>query len=167
MSNWRKIVFFCFGFLFMTAALMAVETCPMQQQGNQKGRMAEFFEQKRAYLIREVGMTQEETNKFFPLYDELQKEKFKLHREVRSKIKSIQTAGDAVSDKEYREGAHAMNELKLKEARLDDEYYHKFEKILSPQKLYKLQIAESNFGREMMRRGSAHGDRKRGEGQER
>ena len=139
MNNWRKIVFFCFGFLFMTAALMAAETCPMQQD-NQKSRMAEFFEQKREYLIREVGMTEDEKNKFFPLYDELQKAKFKLYRDVRTKVKSVQEAGSSVSDKEYQDGARAMNELKLKEARLDDEYYHKFEKILSPQKLYKLRL---------------------------
>lgn len=160
MKDLKKITGLFFGLLFAMLTLQAADVCAQPPKGEPKGRMAEFFEQKKAYLIREVGLTQKEADQFFPIYDELQKEKFKLHREVRDKIKQIQTSGKAISDAEYAEAARAINEQKVKEAKLDNDYYRKFEKILSPQKLYKWQMAETNFGKEMMKRGAWHGDRK-------
>lgn len=156
MKNLKKIVPLCLLLIFISSTLFGATSCPNQQRGNQKSRMAEFFEQKRAYLIKEVGMTKAESDQFFPLYDTLQKEKFRLHREVRDKVKKIKSAGDQVSDDSYLEAAQAMNDLRLKEAQLENDYYRKFSRMFSPQKLYKLQMAESNFNKEVLRRGGKH-----------
>ncbi|MGL4293559.1 MAG: hypothetical protein ACRCSQ_08285 [Bacteroidales bacterium] len=159
MKRMYKIVTSLFFFIMIFSAADASDVCPRQKDAN-KGRMAEFFQQKKDFLIKEIGMTREEADQFFPLYDELQKKKFVLHRQLREKIKRIQNSKDAISEAEYAEVASAMNGIRLQEARLEDEYYKKFEKILSPEKLYKLQCAEHNFGKEMLRRGGGnrHGD---------
>ena len=50
-----------------------------------------------------------------------------------------------ISDEEYKKMLGDDVDVKLKEAELDKEYAAKFEKILSPEKLFKVQQAEKNF----------------------
>lgn len=44
-----------------------------------------------------------------------------------------------------------MSRSKMKEAALEKEYYEKFKKILSPEKLYKYRRAEYKFARSFMK----------------
>ncbi|MEG1586510.1 MAG: hypothetical protein RR346_06510 [Bacteroidales bacterium] len=159
MMNWKKIGTLGLFFVFFAFSFVAEAACPeSQQKPGGKNRMAEFFEQKKEYLIRQVEMTKQEQSQFFPLYEQLQKEKFKLHREMRDKMKKIQAQGTDVTDQMYLDVAQSMSDFRLKEAQLDSDYYKKFTRILSPRKLYKFQVAETRFGRDMLKRGHKHDD---------
>lgn len=148
-------------FFLVSSVAMATGHCTEQQKEEQRNRMTEFLDQKRDYLEKEVGMTQAEVKAFFPLYNELQQKKFALHRDIRSRMKKMEARGSEITDAEYLDTTHAINEMRLKEAQLDKDYYYKFAKILPPQKLYKLQKAENGFAKEMMRRGPRHGEMKK------
>ena len=50
-----------------------------------------------------------------------------------------------MSDEEYRQIIENDVELKMKEAELEKEYSAKFDKVLSPEKLFKAQQAEKTF----------------------
>lgn len=123
---------------------------PPQQQESMKKRMEEFFEQKKSYLTQEAELTQEEADAFFPLYNELQQKKFDLNRDLREKLRKMEKRDDTIADDEYLDAVNAVNDLNLKEAQLDQEYYAKFARILPAKKLYKLQQADGNFARTMM-----------------
>lgn len=116
-----------------------------------QNRFEEFKARKTAFLIKEVGITKEEGDQFFPLYNELQEKKFHIQRDVRNKKRAIDQATESVASAIYLETATAMNNAKLKEAQLDNEYFGKFKKIFSADKLYRLQVAELKFNAEALR----------------
>ncbi|MEG1617839.1 MAG: hypothetical protein RR202_13605 [Bacteroidales bacterium] len=121
------------------------------KEGKGRGHVKEFMEKKKNFLIKETGMTQQEITAFFPLYEELQTKKFESQRAVRQKMKKIDQSKEPVSSQTYVEALEMMNNRQLKDAQLDNEYFKKFSKILSPEKLYRLHRAEMNFNREMLR----------------
>lgn len=128
------------------------ENNSFNQQKNFKNRFEEFYNIKRQYLVKEVGMTKEEEEKFFPVYDELQKKKFDEQMNLRKTIKELDKNKETASSQSYMAVAEAMNGIKLKEAQLETEYFKKFKSILSPEKLYKLQHAEMRFNMEMLKK---------------
>ena len=110
-----------------------------------------FEKSKQEFIIKEAGLTQEEADKFFPLNTELQKKKLELHRKHKEGVKHTQEA-ENISDQEYEKLIQENINLKMKEAELDKEYSEKFNKLMSPQKLFKAQQAERTFMQEELRK---------------
>ncbi len=106
--------------------------------------MADYEKRKMEYIKKEAGLTQEEANKYFPLNNELTQKKFDLHKRHRDKIDRIKDNNN-ISEEEYRKMLDDDVDVKLREAALDKEYSAKFEKVLSPEKLYRAQQAERSF----------------------
>lgn len=111
---------------------------------NRKMNMADYEKRKMEYIKKEAGLTQEEANKYFPLNNELTQKKFDLHKRHRDKIDRIKDNNN-ISEEEYRKMLDDDVDVKLREAALDKEYSAKFEKVLSPEKLYRAQQAERSF----------------------
>lgn len=120
-------------------------------KGQAPSRLEQFKAEKRAYLVKEIGLTPEEEKQFFPLYEELQSKKFELNKTVRSEMRRIIRSTAPVSDKEYAAAAAAVNDLPLQEALLEKEYFEKFKKVLSPQKLFLYKKAEMLFAKKILK----------------
>lgn len=132
----RKNVIILFGaliFSVLTSTLFA------QRQMN----IREYEKRKMEYIKKEAGLTDEEARKYFPLNNELTQKKFELRKQYRDSNEKVNQRN--MSEEEYRKLLDSDVTIKLKEAELDKEYSEKFEKVLSPQKLYKAQQAERNF----------------------
>lgn len=122
--------------------------------------MADFEKRKMEFVKKEAGLTNEEANKYFPLSTELTKKKFDLHKRHRDKIQRIKDNSN-ISDAEYRRMVEDDVDVKLKEAALDKEYSTRFEKVLTPEKLFKAQQAERSFiQKEVSNFRSGQGDRR-------
>lgn len=115
-----------------------------QNVQDRKMNMADYEKRKKEYVTKEAGLTRDEANKYFPLSNELTQKKFELHKSHRDKVQRIKDNSN-ISDEEYRKMLEDDVEVRLKEAALDKEYAAKFEKVLSPEKLYKAQQAERDF----------------------
>lgn len=113
--------------------------------------LQEFEKNKQEYIIKEAELTKEECEAFFPLNTELQKKKLELHRKHQEDMKQMKESGN-LSDEEYKKLIDNNIDLKMKEAELDKTYSEKFNKILSPQKLFKAQQAERAFMQEELRK---------------
>ncbi|MDD2513727.1 MAG: hypothetical protein PHS71_10830 [Proteiniphilum sp.] len=111
---------------------------------NRKMNMAEYEKRKKEYVQKEADLSRTEADKYFPLNNELTKKKFELHRQHREKIERIKENNN-ISEEEYRKMLEDDVELKMREAALDKEYSSKFEKVLTPEKLYRAQQAERSF----------------------
>ncbi|MFZ4455363.1 MAG: hypothetical protein ACOYOT_04000 [Bacteroidales bacterium] len=110
-----------------------------------------FKAQKMAYLIREVGITPEESAQLFPIYNEMQQKRFKLKMEARHKAKAIFNNQNATNDECLKVIDDVLdNEIEV--ATLEKTYYQKFKKILSPQKLLKLKRADLMFAQEVLKK---------------
>ena len=120
---------------------MQVVTLSAQEK---KMNMADYEKRKKEFIQREAGLSKAEADKYFPLNSELTKKKFELHRIHREKVQRIKENSN-ISDEEYKKMLEDDVELKMKEAALEKEYAPKFEKVLTPEKLYRAQQAEKNF----------------------
>lgn len=107
--------------------------------------MADFEKRKMEYIKKEAALTQEESDRYFPLYNELSKKKFELHKQHRDKVENMKQSNANMSDEEYRQLLDNDVDVKLKEAELDKQYSERLEKALSPEKLYRAQQAERKF----------------------
>lgn len=131
--------------LLLIFTLMAgISTSALIAQ-TRKMNMAEFEKKKMEYIKKEAGLTQEEADRYFPLYKELSMKKFALHKAHRDKVEKMKQNNKNMSDEAYRQLLENDVDVKLKEAELDKIYSEKFEKVLSPEKLYRAQQAERKF----------------------
>ena len=138
------ITFAMFSILFSVAA---------SAQGSRSGRPfdRESFEARQnAYITAQVGLTPEEAAAFIPLCNELRQKKFEIGRSGRRFSKEINSMKNP-TDADYAKAVNSNLDTKIQEAQLEKEYYEKFRKILSPEKLYKYQMAESQFARSFMK----------------
>ncbi len=113
--------------------------------------LQKFEKNKQEFIMKEASLSQQEADSFFPLNNELQKKKLELHRKHQESLKQTKESTD-ISEAEYKELIENNIDLKMKEAELDKEYSEKFNKVMSPQKLFKAQQAEKVFLQEELRK---------------
>ena len=129
--------------LLLSVCMLFLYTAVLPAQ-NRKMNMADYEKRKMEFVRKEAGLTQAEADKYFPLNNELTQKKFELHKRHRDKVQRIKDNSN-ISDEEYRRMLEDDVEIKLKEAALDKEYAPKFERVLTPEKLYRAQQAERSF----------------------
>ena len=108
----------------------------------------EYKEKLKDFITEHAGLTEAEAKAFFPVYFELQTEKFKLNGSVRKKMREL--SADGLTEAEAGELLDETMEMKLKCDQLDKDYIEKFKKILPASKLLKVQMAEEAFRRELL-----------------
>lgn len=134
-------------------ALLFINVLFINAQDSNKSLMnlQEFEKNKQEFITKEAGLTEDEAVKFFPINNELQKKKLELHRKYQEDMKHIKESKN-ISDAEYEQLIKENIDLKMKEAELDKKYADKFNKLISPQKLFKAQQAERTFMQEELRK---------------
>lgn len=141
--------------LLFIMAVVAL-TLPGRVQAQQKNSseraqwMSEMRQYKRNYFVKELDLTREQQNKFFPLYEEMEDKTMKIDNEARTMERRISESADA-TDTEYEKGAEALYDARLQTAQTEKEYMEKFKTILSKKQLFKLKGVERQFARDMMK----------------
>lgn len=115
----------------------------------------QFREKQKQYLIDKAGLTDEEAGKFFPLYFELQDKKYSCNKEIWAKIRKTKESNN-VSDTEYSRIAEDVIKTRITVDELELEYLRKYQKVLSPKKIYDIQRAEMKFSRELLKGAGKH-----------
>ena len=135
----------------LTFAIIALLTLPAiwaQPDGTQQDRKKWFREMtqyKHDFLTKELNLTKEQEEKFFPLYDKMESETRELNRQARSMEKSVKEKGDKATDLEYEKAAEALQELKGKEGAVETRYFNDFKTVLTKKQLFQLKQAERKF----------------------
>lgn len=106
--------------------------------------------EKVAFLTKKINLTVEEAQLFWPVYNEMQDARGKLHKEKHKLIHKLKDNFDALPDKELEEIADRFIEIEVLEANLKKKYHQKFKKILPIQKLMKYYHAERQFKKYLM-----------------
>ena len=128
--------------LLLFTLLLSMFTSTLTAQNRSRRMNIEDYEKRKMEFIKtQAGLTNSEAEKYFPLNSELTKKKFDLRILHRDKVQKIKDNSN-LSDSEYRKLLEDDMEVKLQEAALDKEYAEKFEKVLSPEKLYRALLAE-------------------------
>ena len=131
-------------FIITATALTATAQERPAEPGRRKKFSHEQFQAKqREYITEKAQLTAEEADAFFPLFFELQKEKFRIEREARSKV--IKERGQKLTDEECKSLLEHTADAKIKTAELEKEYITKYLNVVPAKKLLDIQRAEHSF----------------------
>ena len=142
----KIITFFSISIFFLSISINA----QMSKEGRDKIRAL-----KVAYLTEQMSLTTSEAEKFWPIYNTYNKTQYTIRNNYKISLKKIQ--------KEYANFSN-INEDKAKELvslklltdkklyNSQEKFIERIEGIISYKKILKLQIAEMEFGRKLMRK---------------
>jgi hypothetical protein len=143
--------------LILTSAISAFAEERFQDNWKEK-----IMSEKIAFLTMEMGITPEEAQVFWPVYNQVDKERDEA---IRSVFRSYKAVEDAVA---AGKGEKELNKLldeylaALKaQGEVEQKAYKEYAKVLPAEKLAKLYVAEEKFRRQHIRK--LHGGNRPGQ----
>src|SRR5688572_21292977 len=127
---------------FLLFALFAI-AFSAQAQGKHGGKRHDKIDAARtAYLTDKMNLSQEQSQKFWPIYNEYEAKRKELrHKAHPFKKQNI----DALTDAQLKEQLNQMFDARLLEINLDKEYAEKFQKVISVRQLAAMYKGEKEF----------------------
>lgn len=114
---------------------------------------AKIQAEKVAYLTTAMGLTPEEAQKFWPLYNQAQAESGKAQTECMKAFVALDKAiKDGKSSKEISDLVDKYVKSEQASRSIDAKYAPMYMKVLSPEKVAKLFLGEEEYRRLQMRR---------------
>lgn len=105
---------------------------------------------KIAFMTEQIGLTSQEAEKFWPVYNELEKERYMLMDKKRDLEHMSETPKPGMNEADYRKLAIEIAATHAKEGKLIEEYNLKLLNILPAEKVVKLYRAEGKFRASLM-----------------
>ncbi len=123
-----------------------------ERKDDNKGHKPKFSKEKfkadmQDFIIKESGMTQDEADKFFPIYDEMKKKQRELYKQVREIEKK-----ECKSEDEYAQAIKKRDEIDIESKKIQQSYNNKLMKVVPASKLFKAVKAEGKFHRKALNR---------------
>ena len=108
-------------------------------------KMIEMIKSKKvAFITEQIGLTSKEGEKFWPVYNQLEKERMVLNDKKRDLEESAEDK-TAKTEEAYRKLTTEIVATHMKEAKLIEEYNAKFLSVLPAEKVLKLYRSERKF----------------------
>ena len=121
-------------------------------------RMKEIKAQKSAYLTQKMELTPEEAQRFWPVYDQMEKEQHANRKELMELRRSLKRSGSEITEEQANDLLDRELEMREKDVQVARKYDPQLRKAIGAQKLVKLQKAEREFHREVVKRMRDRGD---------
>ena len=142
--------------LFSLAALLLVLVPAAHAQsgggfdGGRKGqRLGQLENAKIAFITNRVSLTQEQAQKFWPLYNEFSARRRELNRSGRLLRRDVT---DGMTDQQIRENFNQAFTMRQQELNLEKDYFDKFQKVIALRQVVQLCQAERDFTKEVIKR---------------
>lgn len=151
-------------FRLFTAAIAAFALLSFTSEAQPKGHQnwqEKMMSEKIAFITTELDLTPEEAQVFWPVYNQLSKEKKKTQKAMMDSYRQLLEAlrSDTVSDKEIDKLLDNYLAAKQAQKECGKDDAAKFRKVLPSKKVAKLYVAEEKFRRNHIRamKGGHHG----------
>lgn len=131
--------------LIMLTIFPAILMYAQGRPGRDPEQLERFRSMKIAYFTEKLGITAQEAEKFWPVYNELEKQRAELHSERRRSFRNFSSDIDNISDAQAAEMIQEYINYQKKDLELETEFYSKIKEILPPKKIMKLYITEMQF----------------------
>jgi Spy/CpxP family protein refolding chaperone len=116
-----------------------------------KAKKAEIQAQKVAFISTELGLTKEEAEKFWPIYntyeDEMNQNRI-AHRSILKKLKNF----DQLGNEEAYNLSEKILQIEAQRTQIRKKYLIEFSKVLGKKKGAKVYYAEEKFKRELLKK---------------
>ena len=124
-------------------------TLPLMAENKNKHTKQEFRAKKEAYIKEKAGLTDEEAEKFFPLYFQLEDLKKNVNEKAWNKARTGEIPN--TSEEEYQKIINSYFDMQVQVAELEKEFIEKFKAIISGKKIYLVYRTEITFNRNMLK----------------
>ncbi len=137
--------------ILIAALLIASTALNAQIKGNKldEAKRQELEAQKVAFITEKVGLTTEESEQFWKLYNEFKKAMHDLNKQEKEVHARV---NDNTTELEYGEINKELSLISEKKQRLRQAYNEKYLRVLSAKKLYKFYQAEENYKKLLLNR---------------
>ncbi len=139
---------------FFLAGVMCVafSAAAFAQRGERGGEdmRQQIHDAKVSMISNRLKLTPEQSEKFWPIYNEFSEKRRSLRRAQRKVIAERRDGG--LTDKVALENLKEVQELKQKEVDLEKQYQERFLSVISPTQLAELQSAEKSFNDMLLQR---------------
>jgi hypothetical protein len=136
-------------------AELAAQNPPGQGRRDWSGEQIQA--ERVAFFTKTMGLTVEEAQVFWPLYNEMEKKTIELFNERSGIIWRFSSETDKLSDKETAKLLDRLVELRQKEGEISKEYFARLRKVLPDNKVMKLHVAEFQFRNFLLQKMSNRG----------
>lgn len=142
---------------FLFALLLLAPSVTVKAQGDDlpplnEERMKEIKAQKTAYLTTKLGLTSEEAQRFWPIYNEYDAAREGVRREMRSIMRGKKDQEKPLTDADAEQRLSKGLELRQRELDIERAYKDRFIKSIGARRTLELVRAEHDFNREVLRR---------------
>jgi len=140
---------------FLLSAFLIVPLFALAQEDDMlpitEDRLREIKAQKTAFLTQRLDLAPEEAEKFWPVYNQYDKEVAAVRKEMREFHKSMK-ADSAITEAEASAAIDRELSSRQKELDVRKKYVAQFKKTLGAVKMMELGKAERDFNKELVRR---------------
>lgn len=122
---------------------------PTFQVAPERQKQFEEMQLKRiAFFTKEIGLTPEEAQSFWPVYNEITFKRWRINHELSRLLRPVRENSNRTID--YEKINKRILQLREENADLDRQCYEKMSAILGQEKLFKYYLAEDVFTRDIL-----------------
>jgi hypothetical protein len=133
--------------IFSSILLFSVRGYAQNQGGNPERMKEKLKTHKIAFLTERMQLTENEAEKFWPLYRSYEAERRELKEDI-----FIENLNADISEKEAEKALDNMIDIKTKELDLQKRYISRFRSVIGAKKVIELYKAEKEFKETMVKR---------------
>jgi hypothetical protein len=151
--------------LFVLATLLCVPMAFSQpdKRGNKKDKIEDL---KIAFITKELDLTSEEAQQFWPVYNEMAKKLKEEKKKQRLLTKEMRDNSSSFTEADFKKKSGEFMDSEILAAQKKKEYHEKIAGIIGYKKATKLLSLEQRFKRELLNRvNDTQGDKPRGKKQ--
>lgn len=130
-------------FILLVFVMVCTITTKAQKSDNDKEQ--NLKSQKIAFFTDKIGLTPEEAEVFWPIYNSYWQKKNKIIADRKNKMTYFADHNENMSKEEMTKYANQYINYEMHLARLLDEYHQKFKQILPIDKVMKIYLADYEF----------------------
>jgi len=118
----------------------------------QGGKREKIKALKTAFITTELSLTQQEAEKFWPIYNAFEDKQFELrHEKMKSYMKRMDSDLDTMSEKEASSLLSQMESVEEETHQLRKKLVSDLKNVISSHKIIKLKKAEEDFNRNLLK----------------
>ena len=141
--------------------MLLVTSAAFAQRENLREKLDEVKAMKIAHITSELALTPDEAAKFWPVYNVFEQKERELRRDRISLSRKKRGQSEPISEKEAEAALEQLQQNEEELCRERKKYNAQLRDILPASKILKLNTAEDEFGRRLLRQYKAKGSRKK------
>jgi Spy/CpxP family protein refolding chaperone len=139
-------------FSIFLASCIFLQVMNAQGRKDREEQIEKFRSMKIAFYTERLELTTEEAEKFWPLYNEYEKNRHEISRHRHPRPRDMEEHIANLSDQEALQEIDEMMEARKKEVKLAADFLKDMKAVLPPKKILRFYITEVQFREYMLRR---------------